>query len=151
MRKFFIEYFQYNDWANDRVIESLKAIEHPPERCVSLISHIISSQDVWLERISGSYDWNIEIWESFNLFECSVLSFQSSEGWMNFIRKSREKDFDNLINYKNTKGNQYETPVKEIIAHVLNHSSYHRGQINQILIDNNVPAVPIDYIYYTRL
>jgi uncharacterized damage-inducible protein DinB len=151
MKRFFIEYFQFNDWANDRVIESLKAIQNPPPKCVSIISHIISAQDVWLERISGNHNWNIEVWEPYSIYECSVLSLQSSEGWIKFIRKSREKDFDNLICYKNTKGNEYETPVREIMAHVLNHSSYHRGQINQVLKENNFSPVSIDYIFYTRI
>jgi uncharacterized damage-inducible protein DinB len=151
MKRFFIEYFQYNDWANEQIINALKSTQSLPPKCLQLISHIISSQDVWLERIAGNHDWNIELWDSYSLIECSLLSEQSSQKWMNLIRKSREKDFDNIVSYKNTKGNSYETLMREIVAHVLNHSSYHRGQINQLLVDNRLNPAPVDYIFYSRI
>ncbi len=151
MKKYFIEYLQYNDWANEQVIASLKGIESPPESCVHLVSHIIAAQDIWLERIVGNYNWNIELWETYSLIECSLLSLQSTRKWMNFIRQCKSSDFENLIKYKNTKGNSYETPVREIISHVLNHSSYHRGQTNQLLIEKGLAPAITDYIFYTRI
>lgn len=151
MKTYFIELFQYNDWANERLIEYLRTIEQPPERCLKLISHIVSAQDIWLERIAGTHDWNIQVWDLYSLQECAVLSTQSSLNWLKLIRKLRDKDYDKLITYKTANGNSYETPIRQIVTHVSQHASYHRGQINQLLRQNNIPPVEIDYIYYTKL
>ncbi|MBU1096804.1 MAG: damage-inducible protein DinB [Ignavibacteriae bacterium HGW-Ignavibacteriae-2] len=151
MKTYFIELFQYNDWANEQLIEHIRFLEQPPERCLRLISHILSAQDMWMERIAGTHDWNIQIWDLYTIQECSLLSVQSSQQWFKLIRKLKDKDYDKLIVYKNLNGNACETPIRQIITHVAQHSTYHRGQINLLLKQNNIPPVELDYIYYSRL
>ncbi|MBN1302100.1 MAG: hypothetical protein JW995_12875 [Melioribacteraceae bacterium] len=151
MKSYFLELFQYNDWANEQLISVMEKYEQFPERCLQLFSHIISVQDVWFERINENHDWNIDIWDLYSIQECKVLSGQSSVNWLKFIRNTKEKDFDKLIKYKSTKGNNYESPVFEICAHVINHSTYHRGQVNQLLAQNGIEVPGTDFIFYTRI
>lgn len=151
MKSYFLSMFQYNDWANEQTLNSFKFLEPLPEKCLLLLSHIIAAQDVWCERISGTHDWNIQLWDVYNLQECAVLSSQSTQQWLKLIRKLKEKDFERFVKYKNLKGNSFESPVRDILAHVINHSTYHRAQINQLLRQNNIQPPKTDFIFYTRI
>ena len=151
MKNYFFQMFQYNDWANEQIFNSLKFVEAIPGKSLLLLSHIIAAQDVWYERITGIHNWNIQLWEVYSLQECVVLSSQSTKNWLSLVRKFKEKDFDKLIEYKNMKGNDCENTVSDILAHVINHATYHRAQINTVLKENGIEPVLIDYIYFTRL
>lgn len=151
MKSRLLRLFNYNDWANEQVSGALCSIPGIPDHAVKLMSHIIASQDVWLERVQGTHNWSIQFWDIYTAQECMVLSSQSSKDWLKFIRKCRAQDFDRLIRYKNSKGNEYETPFIEIAEHVLFHSAYHRGQINLILRGGNIEPVKTDFIYFTRI
>lgn len=151
MKKRFIELFHYNDWANEQIINALQSMQEIPDKALQIVSHILASQDVWFERIQGTHDWNISFWDTYSIAECMVLSKQSTQNWLRLFRNIKEKDFDKIITYKNSKGNKYETSLIQIITHVINHSTYHRGQINILLRQHNIEPVPTDYIFYTRI
>jgi len=151
MKKLFIELFSYNDWANEVIINFLSSVNNPPQKTIDIMSHIISAQELWLERIIGKHDYSIDLWEMLTLQECSLMARQSTDDWLKLIRKTKEKDFDRFIKYKNPDGKQRENILSEIIIHVVNHATYHRSQINMIMKQNNFEPVKIDFIYYTRL
>lgn len=150
MKKYFLDLFEYNNWANDKIILKLHELnyEFKEQHPLKILSHIISSQDTWLERVKGTKTYNIFLWEEYSIQEIEVLSISSHKGWIKFISKMSEKNFDSVCSYKNSKGEKNSRSYQDIIQHLINHSSYHRGQINQILRMNNIEPVITDFIYY---
>ena len=67
--------------------------------------------------------------------------------------KSQPADYvHQAIAYKSMKGEPFTTKAGDIALHVVNHSTFHRGQMITILRElgqENLPAT--DYIFYTRL
>ncbi len=62
-------------------------------------------------------------------------------------------DFDSLNtqpNYKNLKGSLFETLLSDILAHMVNHGSYHRGQIASLIKKSGGEPAGTDYIGYVR-
>jgi uncharacterized damage-inducible protein DinB len=61
-------------------------------------------------------------------------------------------DWNQVIAYRDTKGNPYETPVWQILLHLTNHGTYHRGQVTHMLrqLGHN-PAVQDLIVYYRSL
>jgi uncharacterized damage-inducible protein DinB len=59
-----------------------------------------------------------------------------------------EDEFSQICEYRNTKRVKQKRTYQDIFQHVINHSTYHRGQINQILRINDIEPVVIDFIYY---
>jgi uncharacterized damage-inducible protein DinB len=150
MKKYFLDLFEYNNWANDRIILKLHGLNNDfkgPEP-LKILSHIISAQDTWLERIKGTKTYNIFLWEEYSIQEIEVLSINSHRGWIKFISKMSEKKFDNECTYKNSEGDENSKSYQDIFQHIINHSSYHRGQINQTFRINNIEPVVTDFIYY---
>ena len=50
-----------------------------------------------------------------------------------FIESKDEAFLQEVLVYKNMKGDPYENVVEEILYHLVNHGSYHRGQLVTML------------------
>ncbi len=150
MKKYFLDLFEYNNWANDKIILKLRDIdiEFPNPTPLKILSHIIASQDTWLERVKNTKSYNIFLWDEYSLQELEVLSLNSYKSWIKFLTKFEETNFASICEFKNSKGAKMEKTYQDIFQHVVNHATYHRGQINQILKINKIKPVVIDFIDY---
>ena len=61
-----------------------------------------------------------------------------------------DADLTRTISYKDTKGNPYETPLWQIVLHVVNHATLHRGQVMAMFRQLGVSPPPTDLIVYYR-
>lgn len=149
MRKYFFDLFEYNNWANDRIILKLHEVNNDiRNKPIKILSHIISVQDSWLEIVKDTNRYNIFLWDEYSIQEIEVLSLKSHKNWIKFISKLSGKDFESTCKFKNSSGEVKSITYQDILQHVVNHSTYHRGQINQILRTNKIEPVKIDFIYY---
>lgn len=144
----FVELFQYNKWANQKVLGALCPIDSIPDRSISLLSHIAVAEIIWFGRIlKKDYEYH-DPWELVDRVELPLKLHEFDQKWLDFI--SQEDDFQQLITYQNMKGDAYSNKLSDIAIHVVNHSTYHRGQIAIDLSENGMEAVSTDYIFYKR-
>jgi uncharacterized damage-inducible protein DinB len=145
----YLHLFKYNLWATELSANSILAADKILPDAVKLLSHIVSSQQVWLDRIIGEQS-GITPWDNFTVEECLVKSVDFTSEWINLLEGKRDNYLDKRIEYKYTKGERFENSIKDIITHLINHSTYHRAQIAQIVKRaNGAPAIT-DYILYQR-
>lgn len=52
--------------------------------------------------------------------------------------------------YRNTKGKVFSQPLWELLTHVVNHGTDHRGHVSTILSELGSPTVPLDLIAWVR-
>ena len=147
MEDYLKKLFEYNDWANKRVLELLQKEKVDDEKILTLMSHVLAAELLWLKRIVPS-DQMYEIWKMYTLEELFNMQQISSNNWLAFIRSSHS--FTNSIAYKNTKGQNYVSEVSSILIHVVNHATYHRGQIAMLLRQKGIVPVDTDFIIYER-
>lgn len=150
MKKYFLNLFEYNNWANSHLINKLFFIHDGKDETFKLMSHIISAQDTWLERLKETQNYSIDIWEIYTNKEIQILSEKSSNEWKKFINKLNEQSILNICKYHNSSGKEFSNSYQEIFTHVINHSTYHRAQINSKLKLKNIEPAKIDYIFYER-
>ena len=148
MKEHFINLFEYNDWANRKIFYVLRDLDHTPKSILDILSHIILSQETWLGRIKG--DYTNSFWEDVALSDLEKRSQTNTADWLQMMKNSTENDLNKKYSYHNTKGARFETSLKDIITHLINHSTYHRAQINLLFRQNNIEPAITDYIYYTR-
>lgn len=145
----FIHLFEYNSWATAKTVEAVLKYVKPESRANELLSHIISSQKIWLGRtlnkILASDPWGKISPENY----ISQSNELTSE-WMKLLRGVNESGLERKIEYKNTKGESFSNTVKDIITHVINHSTYHRAQIAQLIRQSGGEPAKTDYIVYQR-
>ena len=141
--------FKYNDWATREAADSMGGFEKEDERLPELLSHIVSAQKIWLNR---TLEREIEVnpWKKYTVQECVSQSTIITSEWINLLESLKASDLERRIDYKNTKGEMFTNTIKDIITHVINHSSYHRGQIAQKVKKLGGKPAVTDYIFYQR-
>ncbi len=60
-----------------------------------------------------------------------------------------EKVTTDLV-YRNTKGQQFKTPVQDILMQLVMHGAYHRGQVAAAVRDSGGKPAATDYVVYIR-
>lgn len=145
MKKSFIHSINYNDWANENLIRAFKDNNQYPQRCIDLMCHIISSQDYWYDRLINKSIYLVDLWEKFSLLELSMLSQNSTNVWRVFVNKVKEKEFTELCGYYDEKGVALDISTGDVLNSVLNHSAYHRGQINLLIKSAGFEPINIDF------
>jgi uncharacterized damage-inducible protein DinB len=162
MKELLCQYAAYNVWANHKILYQIQQMEEAlwykqtPASFDSLyktILHMWDAESTWWQRMrlhekivvpSASFDPSLRD-------ACNGLLHQSME-WEPFIRESlNEEAIESKLIYKNSKGEEFYQPVKEVLLHVFNHSTYHRGQLvvmMRALGETNIPQT--DFIAFSR-
>ncbi|MBX2961148.1 MAG: DinB family protein [Cyclobacteriaceae bacterium] len=149
MKEFFEKWYAYNTWANTRVLKALQAQSVTDEKILSLMSHVLVAQFLWLHRISGWPKPDYELWQTYPLEKLVSMSEEVSAKWMNFV--AGRDAFDAVLKYSNYTGLPFENKVEQIMIHLVNHASYHRGQIALLMREKGFEPVNTDYITYDRV
>lgn len=141
--------FKYDSWAMERTANSIINLEEVLPEAVRLLSHIISAQQIWLNRITGTPS-NITPWDNYTIDESIIKTVELTSKWINLLQGNGQTFLDKRIQYQNSKGETFTNSIKDIVTHVINHAAYHRAQIAQhVKRANGTPAVT-DYIVYQR-
>ena len=150
MKEYFIRLLAYDDWANRHVLRAMRQVLPLEDRILALYGHIIAAETIWLDRITGNQKDPQNVWPDYPLESMGDLANEIYEKWGVLLDKITEEDLQKSIEYKNLKGEPFSQQVGDIIAHVFNHSTYHRGQINQRLRATGGEPAITDYIVFRR-
>ncbi|WP_295798569.1 DinB family protein [Mucilaginibacter sp.] len=152
MKAYFIRLFQFDAYANQIILDAIiKAGE--PEKAVQLMSHILAAQQIWLNRCKGLPQAVVELWigPGTKAAEFGEKIKENHEAWIKCLGDFTDADFDKTIYYQNLRGDNWESKLVDILAHVINHGTHHRAQIGQQLKFNGAETLPnTDYIAYIR-
>jgi uncharacterized damage-inducible protein DinB len=149
MKEHYMQLFQYEKWATGKVLDAMRQLSVQDEKCLEWMAHILMAQLVWYSRLVNSADQYMP-WDKKTFEECISLYEGNTKYWEEYLKPLDEKEFARTITYKNTKGDAFENKIKDILTHVINHSTYHRGQIIAKL-KGQLPLLPsTDYIFYIR-
>ncbi len=118
------------------------------------ILHLWNAQLIWLNRMKGE-EITFHPYRDFKGTKEEMLDgFIASAEELNELIAARDEAYmDEMIHYKTSKGDAFESRVDEILFHIVNHGSYHRGQIITMLrelgITESLPGT--DLILFLRM
>ncbi len=155
--------YDYHVWANRRGFEHLKElpqdIYHKEIQSVfpsisEVLVHIYIVDTVWLGVMSGnSFDKVAELRSQLrektkgkSIEEMEMIFFTLSEKFKVFFDSQR--DLDQAVFMEHPNLGQLETNLFELVQHVVNHGTYHRGNITAMLRQLGYPGVMTDYVLY---
>ena len=118
----------YDEWANLEVISSFRTAGPPTDRALGLAAHIVAAEHVWLARIQRR-EPPLPVWPVISIDACEEHARSIAKLWREFLSAESGDRLDQVVSYKNSKGETYESLVRDILTHVFMHSTYHRGQI----------------------
>ena len=139
-----LETIHYTQIADSKLITIFK--QHKvSENAIIMFSHVLSAQHIWASRILGVAPKH-QVWEVFNVDLFEQISKENFDLIAQILKNySLEKE----ISYANSKGS-YTGIVKDILFHIVNHSTYHRAQIATIFKLEGIEPPITDYIILKR-
>jgi uncharacterized damage-inducible protein DinB len=140
------EFLRYTQKADEMIFKALADANFAIPEANTLLSHILCAQHIWAKRILNEKP-TYAVWEQFEpgsfdtiyreniqLLEVAFASKQASE----------------VVNYSNSAGDVFSNTVEEILMHVCNHGTYHRGQLAKMLKQAGFTPPLTDYIMLKR-
>jgi uncharacterized damage-inducible protein DinB len=152
--------YDYNVWANDRTLECCAALSDEQflrdlgssfRSVRDTLVHIYGAEWIWLERWHGRSPSGLpDGTDCKNLDSARRLLQEADRGLVDYVASLTNDDLQRVHNYKTTAGGPQAQPGWQMLQHVANHSTYHRGQIATMLRQLGTKAVSTDLIAFYR-
>ena len=132
----------YNQWANERMstwLQKLTPAQLNLEQKSSFTTirktadHIADCEYNWFKRINGDSTWEYKAQQFDTITKMTEFWLQQSKKFADLMEKYDDKKLEEVIAYKNSAGEPFTSELYKIIAHLMNHSTYHRGQLITII------------------
>ncbi|MCE7064338.1 DinB family protein [Dyadobacter sp. CY326] len=150
MKEYFHRLFSFNDWANKSIIGCLIENNVRHEQIIKLTSHLLHAQHNWYKRLVNQQN-DTPVWEVLPLEQMLAYSDKNTQQWLNYLQLHDENDFKRVISYFNLKGLHCSNEIQDILTHVVNHSTYHRGQVALFIREHGFAPPSTDQIMYATL
>lgn len=147
MKDYFKELLEYSHYYNLEVIKKFNDGDLEfmiPERALKLLSHTLNAQKIWNNRIKGK-EGQVEVWKNIDVEQLETAENENFQETLAIVEK---EELDSVVKFKNSRGESYENSVRDIIFHVINHSTYHRGQIATEFRIKGIDPIVSDFVYY---
>jgi len=152
--------YDFNYWANHRLLENCAALtkdqftrdlgsSYPSVR--DTLVHIMGGEGFWLERWQGRSPKAVPSIEPLpDLASVREHWAKIERDVQEFVTTRSGEDLARILHYRTTEGNPNSQPLWQMMQHLANHGSYHRGQVTTMLRQLGAAPVPTDLILYYR-
>jgi uncharacterized damage-inducible protein DinB len=152
--------YDYNAWANRRAMEAASALT--PEQFTKplgssfssirdTLAHICGAEWIWLERFEGRSPSALPEISQFADVESLRKHWDELETrLLTYVRGLRQNDLDRIFEYKTLKFGVYKNPLWQSLQHVVNHGTYHRGQVTTMLRQHGAQPILTDLMHFYR-
>ncbi len=155
-----VQLYEYNAWANHRSLEAAdkltaeqftKALGSSFTSMRDTLAHIYGAEWIWLERFQGRSPASLPDGSEF----ADVASLRTKWGelemrLMNFVKSAKQADLERVFEYKTLRFGVYRNPLWQSMQHVVNHGTYHRGQVTTMLRQLGAQPVLTDLMHFYR-
>jgi uncharacterized damage-inducible protein DinB len=150
--------FDFNEWANEQILgaaerlsadELTRALGNSFPSVRDTLVHLLFAEWVWLRRWLGE---SPRAWRDAQEF-ADVASLRAE---LSAVARTRAELLDTLaddalsqpVTYTNKQGEQWRYKLGDMMRHVVNHSTYHRGQVVTLLRQLGAHAPSTDLLLY---
>ena len=150
-------HIRYSKWASSLMVAAAGALT-PEEltrdfktsdrNVLGTLVHVFAADRIWLARVEGNVpkvffdperDMHLHVLQN----DWPALY----DRWSEFIAKTAP---ETVIDYKDIKGNAYRSSLEQIVLHLVNHGTHHRGQAAGFLRSMGHTPPPLDLIRFYR-
>lgn len=146
----------YSAWATRRVLDSVAALSSEELHrglgnsyggVHGTLTHIYQADAIWFDRLMGVPTRDLEKYNPSSKFSEWLLLLDAYVKWGEALKP---EDWDRVAHYRNVKGEASAQAVWQIVLHLVNHASYHRGQVTTLLRQLGHSPAGTDLILYYR-
>lgn len=151
------ELYAYNRWANARALDIAATLTHDEQHrqlgtsydsVLGTLVHILWAEWVWLGRWRPHAPGDLNPQSTSDLLELRQrwAAFESEQ--TRFVSKLVNNDLVRMISYENPPGTPWSYSLQHMLQHVVNHSTYHRGQLTSMFRTLGATPRPFDFLVY---
>lgn len=151
----------YNIWANQKIIDVIialpeeKQLAEVPSSFNSLhktLLHMWDAESIWWQRMK-LHERFVRPSDNFKGTTRDVVNGLMSQSrlWEGWVANAGEHILDHVFQFQNYKGEVLKMPIYQMLMHVFNHGTYHRGQLINMLRQLGIDKLPsTDFSAWTR-
>jgi uncharacterized damage-inducible protein DinB len=149
----------YNAWANSRIFDAVeklpnelyfKDMKSSHKGIHDTLVHIVGAEKVWVERFQGNAQPFLSQNPPATLAELKTIWEQVGFATAKWLGAMSDKKLSESFEMKTLKGETFKHIYWQAFQHMVNHSSYHRGQIVTMLRQLDAQPVSSDLIVFYR-
>ncbi len=151
----------YTIWANQQIFECIGKLseEQVNQELTSSFSslkktiiHMWNAEAIWWQRLKLEEKITVPGEDFTGSFaELTVLVNQQSMYWREWVGGATEMQLRHVFFYRNSKREEFKQPVYELLMHLMNHGTYHRGQLVTMLRQLGVEKIPqTDFVIFCK-
>lgn len=152
--------YAYNAWANHRSLSAaagltneqfVKPLGSSFSSVRDTLAHICGAEWIWLERFQGRSPASLpDVLECADIQSLRAKWAEQETRLLAFVSKLTQEDLNREMEYKTLKFGVYKNPLWQSMQHVVNHGTYHRGQITTLLRQLGAQPILTDLMHYYR-
>lgn len=162
MKEILQQFAAYNIWANQKILDIILALPEEKQKAelpssfkslYATVLHMWNAESIWWQRMK-LYERIIVPSENFKGSMQDVANglMQQNRQWLEWINNATDAALDHVFQYQNSKKEQFKQPIYQMLLHVFNHATYHRGQLVNMLRQLGVEKLPqTDFIVFSRI
>jgi len=149
----------YSAWATQRLLDSAAKLSDEEltrnfktadKTVLDTLVHIYAADRIWLSRVLAEPRATFVDPEDRDLALLQTEWPALHQRWKLWLRDFNDDDVLRVISYQDMKGRPYSQPVWQILLHLVNHGTHHRGQVSGFLRAMDRTPPPLDLIGYYR-
>lgn len=152
--------YDYDSWANRRMLEACGALDHEQflrklgssfSSVRDTLAHILGGEWLWLERWHERMPTQLPSPEDYpDLASLRGRWAEVQRDLDEFVASLKAEDLDRVYTVRTTSGGIFTHPLRQMLQHLANHSTYHRGQVTTLLRQLGAKPVGTDLITFYR-
>ncbi len=155
-------HIDYTAWASERLVDAAAGLSEEELRrdfqtsehsVLGTLAHIFGADRIWLFRLAGGENPGYLTTDA----DFSLAVLQNDwpalyERWRLWAAGLTDASAERLVDYRDMKGNAHRQPLWQLVLHVVNHGTHHRGQVSGMLRAMGRVPPPLDLaVYYRQL
>lgn len=152
--------YAYHYWMNAQILDACEALTseqwnrplgHSWGSVHGLVVHMLAAETIWLRRWQGHSPATLLQPEEFPALADARRAWAGLESELRaFLAACDQARLDAPVHYTTTRGQPYSEPLGELMLHVANHGTHHRGELVAMLAILGVPHPEDDLLRYLR-
>lgn len=161
MKEIILPYATYHVWANQLLLTTVQSLTEEQQHAEVKSSfpsvyktflHLLDAESIWWQRLKLQEKIAVPSQDfSGDMQALSTRLQQQDKRWQEWVNGANENALLHEFIYFNSKKERFKQPVYQMLLHLFNHGTYHRGQVVTMLRQLGVEKIPpTDFIVWSR-
>ena len=151
--------YEYNRWVNRRFLDATSGLTEEEfnrdlkssfQSVQATLEHILEAEWIWLERWRGVSPTDVPPWDTSTHAALRAQWQIIEQDQQAYLGSLTDEHLRSVIAYRSFASQPYAQPLWQLMRHVVNHSTYHRGQVATMLRQLGHPVPVSDLIAFYR-